>query len=97
MKITSNLLSEKLHIPITKVRRWAKEFLPPDPIATRRSGYTRKMSLNAAFNVYLGGILVSLLGFSFYEGRDILEKLSPWMKKVGLLPEIPSGVKKRSR
>ena len=95
MKVTNSQLAEKLNIPLSKIRRWTKEFLPPDPIATRRSGYKKHMSLNDAFEVILGGKLVSDFGFSFYEARQILKELKTTIVSSGLLPEIPEGVKLR--
>lgn len=92
--LTNSILSEKLGIPLTKVRRWTKKFLPPDPRATRRSGYAREISNNDAFFVYLGGYIVSTLGFSFHEARKILEILKPWMLSIGLVPDIPASAKR---
>lgn len=85
--LTNAILSEKLGISLTKVRRWTKEFLPPDPKATRRSGYTREISNNDAFFVCLGGYIVSTLGFSFYQAQAILEILKPWFFRMGLVPD----------
>jgi hypothetical protein len=85
--LTNAILSEKLDTPLTKFRRWTKEFLPPDPKATRRSGYTREISNNDAFFVCLGGYIVSTLGFSFYQAQAILEILKPWLFSMGLVPD----------
>ena len=57
--LTNTIMSEKLSISITKVRRNTKEFLGQDSKATRRSGYKREFSNNDGFFVYLGGLLVS--------------------------------------
>jgi hypothetical protein len=92
--LTNTIMAEKLDIPLTKTRRWTKEFLPPDPLATRRSGYTRQFSENDGFMVYVSGYLVSELGFSFAVARGIMKELSPWIYKIGLLPDIPSSVKR---
>ena len=92
--LTNTILAKKLDIPLSKIRRWTKEFLPPDPLATRRSGYTRKFSENDGFMVYVSGYLVSNLDFSFASTRDIMKELSSWIYKIGLLPDIPSSAKK---
>lgn len=86
--ITNSILAEKLNVPIGKVRRWTKELLPPDPKATRRSGYTREFTDVDAYFVYLGGYIVSTLGFSFHEARKILEEIRPWIFEIGLTPEV---------
>jgi len=87
--LTNAILSEKLDIPLTKVRRWTKEFLPADPKATRRSGYTREFSNNEGFFIYLGGYMVSVLGFSFDQARKIFETVVPWLLSIGVVPDIP--------
>jgi hypothetical protein len=74
----------------TKARRWAKEFLPPDPDKGLRSGRTRRHGLNEVFTVYLGGHLVSKMGFSVLEAKAILEDLAVWMEREGLYPEKTS-------
>jgi len=86
--LTNTILSERLGMPISKIRRDSKEFLPPDLRAKRRSGYKRMIDLNDAFRVYLGGHLVSVLGFSFTEARTILNDIKDWMAEVGLLPVL---------
>jgi hypothetical protein len=92
--LTNTITAEKLDIPLSKIRRWTKEFLPPDPLATRRSGYTRKFTENDGFIVYVSGFLVSNLDFSFASARDIMKELSSWIYKIGLLPNIPSSAKR---
>jgi len=88
--ITNSFLSERTGIPHTKIRRWAKEFLPPDPRAGLRSGFTKEYSLNDSFLIYLGGHLVSELKFEVYEARRILQDLKSWLVESGQLPE-PEG------
>ncbi len=77
-------LSRKLRIPLNRWKRWAREFLPPDPLGGLQSGYARQFSIREAFTVYLGGFLVAGLGFSIPQARQILRDLSGWMKKSGL-------------
>jgi hypothetical protein len=88
-RIKLSMLSEMLAIPHTKIRRWAKEFLPPDPKATLRSGFAREVSLNEGFKIYLGGHLVSHLTFSVIDARKIISDIRPWMLSKGLYPELP--------
>jgi hypothetical protein len=79
-------------IALSRVRRWAKEFLPPDPRATRRSGFTREYAEDDGWKVFLGGHIVGATGCSFNAARNLLDMLDPWMKRLGLFPEIPNGV-----
>lgn len=79
----SNELSNKLEIKSAKWKRWAREFLPPDPLGGLQSGFARQFNLKDAFRVSLGGYLVSGLRFSIPEARQILADLSPWLRKHG--------------
>jgi len=74
-------LSKRLGIPLNRWKRWSREFLPPDPLGGHQSGYARQYSLKDAFYVYLAGYLVSVLGFSIPEARQILHDLNGWLKK----------------
>ena len=85
--ITNSELSKLCKYPISKIRRNTKEFLPPDPQASRRSGYSRRFRLDDAFKVFVGTHLVSVLGYSFHEARIIIRDLWPWAESVALLPE----------
>jgi len=89
--LTNKELSEKLNIPITKIRRNTKEFLGEDPVAKRRTGFKRQFTINEGFFVYLGGFLVSHLGMSFEGARNALEILKPWLLLNGLVPETPKN------
>ncbi len=81
----------------TKARRWAKEFLPPDPPRGLRSGRTRQHGLNEAFTVYLGGHLVGKMGYSVLDAKTILGDLTPWMECEGLYPEKTSKYAPKDR
>lgn len=81
-------LAQLLDKPNTKVRRWAKEFLPPDPKATIQSGYARQHTLRDAFIIYLGGFLVSDLHYIAYAARQILTDLNGWLEKRGIYPDL---------
>jgi hypothetical protein len=87
--LTNQKLSEGLNIPLSKIRRYTKEFMPPDPIATRRSGYTRRFSNNDGFFIYLGGTLVMNHGFTYEAARWSLQILRPWFLNMGYVPNIP--------
>ena len=91
MNLISNMaFSESFKSPLTKVRRWTKEFLPPDMAAKRQAGIARMMTPNQAFRVFLGGHLVEVLGFKFSEARKILDGLQPWMNRLALWPDLPT-------
>jgi hypothetical protein len=79
----SNYLSEKLGIKLAKWKRWSREFLDPDPLGGLQSGVARQFNLREAFQVYLGGYLVSELKFTIPEALKIVAELSPWLKANG--------------
>lgn len=87
----SKYLSERLTINAARWKRWAREFLPPDPLGGYQSGYARQFSYKDAFRVFLGGYLVSVLRLNIPEARQVLMDLDDWMKKQGLysLPGDP--------
>jgi hypothetical protein len=87
----SKYLSKRLNINASKWKRWAREFLPPDPLGGYQSGYARQFSYKEAFRVFLGGYLVGMLRLTIPEARQVLSDLDAWMKKQGLysLPEGP--------
>ena len=76
-------LAENLGINLARWKRWSREFLPPDPLAGKQAGYARQYYVNDAFTVFLGGCLVSELGFSVPDARKILGDLDPWLDKKG--------------
>lgn len=84
--------SEKFEIPHSKVRRYAKEFLPPDPVATMHSGKAREHSANEAFTIYLAEHLIADMGFKTDEAKNIMQALEPWLKLKGFYPELGPGV-----
>lgn len=87
----SKYLSKSLNINTAKWKRWAREFLPPDPLGGYQSGFARQFSHKDAFRVFLGGYLVSVLRLTIPEARQVLMDLDAWMKKQGLysLPGDP--------
>lgn len=93
--LTNRELAEKLNIPIGKVRRNTKEFLGADPIATKRSGYAREISVNDGFFMYLGTSLVSRFGFSFDNARKAIAIIRPWILNNGFVPDRPKTLKRK--
>lgn len=87
----SKYLSRCLRINTARWKRWAREFLTPDPLGGYQSGYARQFSHKDAFRVFLGGYLVSVLRFSIPEARQVLMDLDAWMRRHGLysLPGDP--------
>jgi hypothetical protein len=79
----SKYLSKSLNVNSAKWKRWAREFLPVDPLGGYQSGYARQFSYKDAFRVYLGGHLVGALRFTIPEARQILTDLEVWLKKRG--------------
>jgi len=70
--------SNILEINFPKLKRWTREFLGVDPKAAMRAGYARELTLDEAFEVYLGGYLVFVLDFSISEARLILNDLKDY-------------------
>ncbi len=84
----SSALSKISDLPHTKVKRLAREFLPRDPRAKSRSGYTREYGLNDAFKITLGGHLVAGLRFEVQEAKFIISALHPFLLAHALYPEM---------
>jgi len=76
---TSQELSQKLDIKLTRWKRWSREFLPPDPLGGLQSGYARQYNPDQAFTVFLGGYLVGDLKSTIPEARLILHDLHDWL------------------
>ena len=72
-------LSGKLDINLARWKRWTREFLPPDPLGGKQSGYARQFSLQEAFSVYLAGHLVAALGLSIPDTKKVLQRVAQWM------------------
>lgn len=81
-------LSSRLDIPLSRWKRWSREFLPPDPLGGLQSGFARQFSLRDAFTVYLAGYLVSGLGYSVPEARQVLQDLDGWLKRDVIDPYL---------
>ena len=76
---TSQELSQKLDIRLSRWKRWSREFLPPDPLGGLQSGYARQYNTDQSFTVFLGGYLVGDLKFTIPEARLILHDLHAWL------------------
>jgi len=87
----SSELAQKTNLPHSKIKRWAREFLPRDPKAKMRSGYTREYGLNEAFDILMGGHLVSDLKFEVHEAKMIISGLRPFLLAHALYPEMDLG------
>jgi hypothetical protein len=72
-------LSDRLGFKLSRWKRWSREFLPPDPLGGLQSGFARQYSPAEAFQVYLGGHLVSNIKCSIPEAKIILEDLKEWI------------------
>ena len=84
VKLFSNKeLATCLEINPARWKRWSREFLPPDPLAGRQSGYARQYYLNDAFTVFFGGHLVGALRLAIPEARRVLSDLDDWLRKNG--------------
>ena len=88
---TSRDLSRKLGVNLAKWKRWAREFLPPDPLGGMQSGYARQYSPDEAFSVHLGGHLVAHLNLPVPGAKRILEDLGEWLLSNGFYSETPEG------
>lgn len=84
----SSELAQKTNLPHSKIKRWAREILPRDPKARMRSGYTREYGLNEAFDILMGGHLVSDLKFEVHEAKMIISGLRPFLLAHALYPEM---------
>ncbi len=80
---TNRELSKNLEINLAKWKRWSREFLPPDPLGGKQSGYARQYKLDDAFKVSLGGHLVADLKYTIPEAKQILEDLQGWLVDKG--------------
>ena len=72
-------LSVRLGFKLSRWKRWSREFLPPDPLGGLQSGFARQYSPAEAFQVYLGGHLVSNIKCSIPEAKIILADLKEWI------------------
>jgi len=67
-------------------KRWCREFLGHDPAAGLQSGKARKLNLENAFIVLLGGHLVSGLKFTIPDAKTIIQDILDWLRLRALMP-----------
>jgi hypothetical protein len=84
--ITNKVLSERLSIPYSKVRRYALDLFAQNSRARARSGFRRELTIEQAFTIFLATFLVAELAYSSFETKTILRELEPWLKAKGLFP-----------
>jgi len=87
-QFTYRELSEKLNINLAKLKRWGREFLPPDVSAGQSQGVARILTIDEAFILYISGELVGFLKYSIHDSKIILAKISPWIKKKKIMPSL---------
>lgn len=87
LMMTSKELSERTGIELTKIRRYVKDILEPDPEATQQSGKSRTHRLNDSFKIYLTNFLVSKYGFITKNAKAILSDIDQWLDKKQIYPE----------
>lgn len=80
---TNRELSQKLEVNLARWKRWSRSFLPPDPLGGMQSGYARQYLFKDLFKVFLGGHLLSLHKLSLADSQQLLDDLSPWLKRNG--------------
>ncbi len=92
MKVSE--LADTFKMSHTRLKRHTREILGPDqnPDVGMRLGKSRELGEQDSYKVYLGYHLISDLGFTMHEAKEILEDLEPWLREQGLFP----GSKKKS-
>jgi hypothetical protein len=76
---TAKELSQTFNINLARLKRWSREFLPPDPLGGLQSGYARQYNPDEAFTVILGGHLVGDLKLTIPDARQIIRDLNEWL------------------
>ena len=88
---TNRQISKRLDINLARWKRWSREFIPPDPLGGMQTGYARQYHPDEAFNVHLGGHLVSDLKFAIPEAKQILADLQGWLADNGFYFNVKGG------
>lgn len=93
--LTARDLSQRFNVPLDTIKRWSREFLPPDPTAGRRAGRARLFDLDEALILKLARYFIRNEGYSISDSRQILNDLKPWFLATGLFPSRigPNGLK----
>lgn len=79
-------LSELLGINLPKLKRWGREFLPPDLSAGQQQGVPRKLTLDDAFFLYFSGVMVQDISLSIPEARTILQDIESFLRDYSSIP-----------
>jgi hypothetical protein len=85
-KLTVREFAQRMRIGLPKARQLAKDFLLPDPEATRQSGKARSIDRNEAFEMYLGHHLVTEMGFGIKHAKVIHKDIGPYLRRKGIYP-----------
>ena len=88
--------SQKFDLNLARLKRWSREFLPPDPLGGLQSGYARQYNPDEAFTVILGGHLVGDLKFTIPEARLIMQDLHQWLIEHEFYFDFSGSVKSSS-
>lgn len=75
MRLTNRLLSAITGYPYSRIRRWARDVLPPDHNAALQSGYARQLTKEDGLKIFLYGHMVSDQKIPTYRAKEIVDKL----------------------
>ena len=89
--MNSKEMARRWGINLARLKRWSREFLPPDPKAGQRMGLAREYTLAEGYDLFFCGSLVSELGFSIPEARTILNDLRSFLTTIRAYPGITGG------
>ena len=82
-KITTTELAKAIEQRSPKIKRHTRELLGHDESAGRRTGYSRKLTLEESIRVYVYGVLIQVL--SQQETKRIVEHVISQLKIEGEL------------
>jgi hypothetical protein len=86
MKITARLIAKATEYTLKQTHRWTVSFVGHDPNTGRWSGIKREYSVDEAFKVYLGGVLIAECRLTADEAKTVTEDISNWLEQKGWLP-----------
>lgn len=90
-KFKISKISKNLEIPHGKAKRYAREFLGPDPNAGIQSGHARSLNMGEAYITFLAYHLVSEQSFTIHEAKKIISDLKKWLIERNLFPGEEGG------
>ena len=79
-------LSQRFNDPVDTIKRWNREFLPPDPTSGRQAGRARMFTPDESLTLYFAGYLIRIEGYGINETGQILSDLKPWLLEKKLMP-----------